>query len=340
MPSTDFDAFLLVSFGGPEAPDHVLPYLENVLAGKNVPEARKLEVAEHYEHFGGVSPINAQNRALLAAIVTEFHDHDLQLPVYWGNRNWHPLLPDVLAEMAEDGIRHALALVTSPYSSYSGCRQYLETIAAAQQSLGASAPQVSKLRAFFNHPGFVHAWIDRAREAMDALPPERRNQCQLLFTAHSVPVAMANTSAYLPQLQETSRLVASALYLPDSRWQLVFQSRSGPPQQPWLEPDVCDVIRQLGSDTEVTDVVLVPIGFLSDHIEILYDLDIEAVQAAEDVQIDLTRAAAVGTHASFVSAIRQLVQERLHPDTPRATIGTMEAAPDVCPPDCCAIKRR
>ena len=147
MPSTDFDAFLLVSFGGPEAPDHVLPYLENVLAGKNVPEARKLEVAEHYGHFGGVSPINAQNRALLAAIVTEFREHDIQLPVYWGNRNWHPLLPDVMAEMAEDGIRHALALVTSPYSSYSGCRQYLENITAAQQSLGASAPQVSKLRA-------------------------------------------------------------------------------------------------------------------------------------------------------------------------------------------------
>jgi ferrochelatase len=340
MPSTDFDAFLLVSFGGPEAPDHVLPYLENVLAGKNVPEARKLEVAEHYGHFGGVSPINAQNRALLAAIVTEFREHDIQLPVYWGNRNWHPLLPDVMAEMAEDGIRHALALVTSPYSSYSGCRQYLENITAAQQSLGASAPQVSKLRAFFNHPGFVNAWIDRAREAIETLAPDRRNQCHVLFTAHSVPVAMANTSAYLPQLQETSRLVASALDLPDSRWQLVFQSRSGPPQQPWLEPDVCDVIRHLGSETEVTDVVLVPIGFLSDHIEILYDLDIEAVQAAGDVHIDLTRAAAIGTHASFVTAIRQLVLERLEPDTPRATMGTMEAAPDVCPPDCCAIKRR
>ena len=186
----------------------------------------------------------------------------------------------------------------------------------------------------------MNAWIDRAREAIETLAPDRRNQCHVLFTAHSVPVAMANTSAYLPQLQETSRLVASALDLPDSRWQLVFQSRSGPPQQPWLEPDVCDVIRHLGSETEVTDVVLVPIGFLSDHIEILYDLDIEAVQAAGDVHIDLTRAAAIGTHASFVTAIRQLVLERLEPDTPRATMGTMEAAPDVCPPDCCAIKRR
>ncbi len=183
--------------------------------------------------------------------------------------------------------------------------------------------------------------MDRPRQiAINTLPPERRDQCRVLFTAHSVPVAMADTSAYLPQLKETSELVAGALKLSDSRWQLVFQSRSGPPHQPWLEPDVCDVIRQLGAETDVTDVVLVPIGFLSDHIEILYDLDIEAVQAAEEVGVELTRAAAVGTHAQFVSAIRQLVLERLDPDRPRATVGNMEAVPDVCPPDCCAMRKR
>jgi ferrochelatase len=336
---SEFDAFLLVSFGGPEARDHVLPYLENVLAGKNVPEDRKLEVAEHYYHFGGVSPINAQNRALLAAIVQDFREHEIQLPVYWGNRNWHPLLPDVLSEMADDGIKHALALVTSPFGSYSSCRQYLENIADAQQSIGPSAPQVSKLRAYFNHPDFVKAWEDRAREAINSLPTDRRQQCQVLFTAHSIPVAMAKTSVYLPQLQELSRLVAESLELPQERWQLVFQSRSGPPQQPWLEPDVCDVISGMGKRDDVHEIVLVPIGFMSDHVEVLYDLDIEAVQAAEAAGVGLTRAAAIGTHPSLVSAIRQLVLERLEPGSPRAVIGNMEIAPDTCPPDCCVMKR-
>jgi ferrochelatase len=334
MPS-EYDAFLLVSFGGPEAPEHVMPYLDNVLAGKNVPEARKLEVAEHYHHFGGVSPINAQNRALLAAIVQEFRTHGIGLPVYWGNRNWHPLLPDVLAEMAEDGIRHALALFTSPFGSYSSCRQYLENIADAQRQVGPGAPAVSKLRAFFNHPEFVKAWVGRAQEALASLPADRRSQCQLLFTAHSIPVAMANSSPYLAQLQELARLVADQLEVPEGRWQLVFQSRSGPPHQPWLEPDVCDVIRDLGAREDVHDIVLVPIGFMSDHVEILYDLDIEAVQAAEEVGVGLTRAAAVGTHPSLVSAIRQLVVERLEPGSPRAAVGQMETAPDTCPPDCC-----
>jgi ferrochelatase len=198
---------------------------------------------------------------------------------------------------------------------------------------------VSKLRAYFNHPDFVQAWIARAMEAVETLPAERRQRCYVLFTAHSIPVAMADTSAYLPQLQELARLVAAGLELPPEQWQLVFQSRSGPPQQPWLEPDVCDVISDLGTRHDVKDVVLVPIGFVSDHIEILYDLDIEAVQAAEEAGVTLTRAAAVGTHPRLVAAIRQLVVERLEPGSPRRLVGEMEMAPDTCPPDCCVMKR-
>ncbi len=337
MSLNDYDAFLLVSFGGPESPDHVLPYLENVLAGKNVPEARKLEVAEHYYHFGGVSPINGQNRALLVALIAEFQKQAIELPVYWGNRNWHPLLRDTLAEMARDGVRHALALVTSPYGSYSSCRQYLENIAEARQAIGKSAPQVSKLRAYFNHPDFVDAWVARARDAVNSLPPERRCGVRTLFTAHSIPQAMADASPYLPQLKELARLIAAQLDLADDRWQLVYQSRSGPPQQPWLEPDVCDVIRLLGSKSDAQDIVLMPIGFVSDHVEILYDLDMEAMQVAEEVGVTLTRAATVGTHPSFVSTICKLVQERLDPQMPRASTGVLGPAPDQCPSDCCAF---
>src|SRR5262249_20921889 len=243
----------------------------NVLRGRNVPRERMLQVAEHYYHFGGVSPINAQNRALLAALEDEFASGSLQLPLYWGNRNWHPLLPDTLQQMRADGRRRAIAFFTAAFGGYSGCRQYLENIDAAQAAVGPGAPEVDKLRAFFNHPGFIEPMIERTRAALAEVPAERREQTLLLFTAHSIPAAMAQGCAYEVQFRESARLVAEALG--HANWRLVYQSRSGPPGQPWLEPDIGDALRELAGqrDRPAREVVVVPIGFVSDHMEVLYD---------------------------------------------------------------------
>jgi ferrochelatase len=327
-----YDALLVVSFGGPEGPDEVLPFLENVLRGKNVPRQRMLEVAEHYQHFGGVSPLNAQNRQLIAALRTELDTHGLRLPIYWGNRNWHPLLPDTLAQMAADGVRRALAYVTSAFSSYSGCRQYLENIADAQRTVGPGAPQVDKLRPFFNHPGFIEAMVERTAAAMARVPAARRAAAELLFSAHSIPLSMANTSAYVAQLEESARLVCERLGRP--KWQLVYQSRSGPPAQPWLEPDIGDALRSLAT-TGTRDAVVVPIGFLSDHLEVLYDLDTEARAIAEQLGINLVRAETVGQHPRFVAMIRELIEERLSGTAERPALGVLGPCPNVCPADCC-----
>ena len=237
-----YDAVLVTSFGGPEGPADVMPFLENVLRGKNVPHERMLEVAEHYYHFGGKSPINDQNRRLIAALERELAEHGPKLPVYWGNRNWHPMLADTLLQMKKDGVRHALAFVTSAYSSFSSCRQYREDIAKAREDAGPDAPVVDKIRAFHNHPGFIEAMVDRVRAALAKLPEEGRDAAQLIYTAHSIPYAMARSCDYEVQLRETGRLVAEELGHAD--WQLVYQSRSGPPSQPWLEPDILDYLRQ------------------------------------------------------------------------------------------------
>ncbi len=327
-----YDAVLVVSFGGPEGPDDVLPFLENVLRGKNVPRERMLEVAEHYRHFGGVSPLNAQNRNLVAALQTELDTHGLRLPVYFGNRNWHPLLPDTLAKMARDGIRRALAFFTSAYSSYSGCRQYRENIAAAQQVVGRTAPAVEKLRVFYNHPRFIDAMADRVREALDQIPAARQAAARLVYTAHSIPNSMADHCDYALQIAEAARLVSTAVGT--TNYQIAYQSRSGPPQQPWLGPDVCDVLRELKNTTDTRDVVIVPIGFVSDHVEVLYDLDIEARQVAEELELDMVRAATVGGHSDFVRMIRDLIEERVL-DTPKKAIGRFGPSHDVCPVDCC-----
>lgn len=339
---TAYDALLLVSFGGPERPEDVMPFLENVVRGKQVPHERLLEVAEHYYQFGGVSPINEQNRALLAALSVELSEHGPRLPIYWGNRNWHPLLADTLKQMADDGVRRALAFFTSAYSSYSSCRQYRENIAAAQQEVGPSAPQIDKLRAYFNHPGFIEPMTERVRSAYEMIPAERRAEAALLFTAHSIPQSMADTSQYEPQLRETSRLVADALGR--SVWRLVYQSRSGPPTQPWLEPDVRDALRELAAAGQ-RDVVVAPIGFISDHLEIVYDLDTEAQEVAQELGINMVRAGAVGAHPRFVTMIRELVQERLQTEQTGATrerpaLGELGASHDVCPLDCCPAPRR
>ena len=332
-----YDAVLLVSFGGPDAPDDVMPFLENVLRGRNVPRERMLEVAEHYYHFGGKSPINEQNLALLAALRAELERRGPHLPVYWGNRNWHPLLTDTLREMADAGVKRAIAFVTSGFSCYSGCRQYRENIAAACAPLGDKAPQVDKIRVFFNHPGFVGPMSANVRTALGHFPADARADVPVLFTAHSIPMSMADTSRYVPQLTEACRLVAEQVGL--SNWKLVYQSRSGPPTQPWLDPDICDAIRELHSQG-IRRLVISPIGFISDHMEVLYDLDTEAADLCKELGIDMQRAATVGTAPEFISCVRDLIAERAWNLPDRAAIGLLPANHDVCPLDCCPAPQR
>jgi ferrochelatase len=329
-----FDALLVVSFGGPEGMDDVIPFLENVLRGRNVPRERMLQVAKHYELFGGVSPINGQNRQLIAALKKELADKGPNLPVYFGNRNWHPLLADTLRQMRDDGIQNALAFVTSAYSSYSSCRQYLENIAAAREVIGDEAPRVEKLRAFYNHPLFVQANVENVRAALQKIPAEQRTKAQLVFTAHSIPMTMANNCDYEAQLSETSRLIADALGI--DHWRLVFQSRSGSAAQPWLGPDVCDYLQELRA-TGATDVVVAPIGFVSDHMEIIYDLDTEAKALCDRLGLNMIRATTAGAHPMFVEMIRELIMERIDPETPRRSLGRMGARNDDCHADCCAL---
>jgi protoporphyrin/coproporphyrin ferrochelatase len=332
MPAT-YDAILVVSFGGPEGPDEVMPFLENVLRGKPVPRERMLEVAEHYQHFGGVSPINEQNRQLISALEEELATHGHTMPIYWGNRNWDPLLADTLRQMADDGVQHALAFMTSAYSSYSGCRQYREDIAKAQEEVGPNAPQVDKLRVFFNHPGFVEPMVESVRECLEKIPEDRRGTTPLLFTAHSIPLAMADNCRYMAQLHETCRLVAEGVG--HAKWELVYQSRSGSPHQPWLEPDVCDRITEMHESGQLTDLVILPVGFISDHMEVLFDIDTEARDLCAELGVNMHRAATVGTHPKFIEMIRLLIEERLDPSQPRLAIGSLGPNHDICPVDCC-----
>ncbi len=321
----DFDAFLLLSFGGPEKPDDVMPFLENVTRGRGVPRERLLEVAEHYYHFGGVSPINAQCRALLDAL-------ELDLPVYWGNRNWHPFLADTMRQMMADGRKRALAFPTSAFSSYSGCRQYREDVWRAQSEVGADAPEVVVMRRFFNHPGFIEVMIESVRAAL----AQQSAGAKLIFTAHSVPVSMAATSDYELQLREAARLVAEGTGTANTR--LAYQSRSGPPRVPWLEPDILDVLREeKAAGTEA--VVVLPIGFLSDHMEVLYDLDHEARELATELGLGFTRAATAGTHPRFVRMISELVAEYVH-GSPAQSVGNLPPRPAVCALDCCPAPAR
>ncbi len=335
--NNSYDAVLIVSFGGPEGPDDVMPFLERVLRGKNVPRQRMLEVAEHYQHFGGVSPINGQCRELIASLQAELQRHGPPLPIYWGNRNWHPLLPDTLKTMRDAGVQRALAFFTSAFGSYSGCRQYLENVAQAKEEAGPGTPEVHKLRTFFNHPGFIEPMAQRVADALETIPRERRGAARLLFTAHSIPVAMSETSPYQRQLLEAARLVGQIIDRPE--WRLVYQSRSGPPRQPWLEPDILDALRQL-QQQGVRDVVVAPIGFLSDHMEVLFDLDLEAQQVCGEIGLNMVRAKTVGSHPRFISMIRELLVERLSENPVRLALGDMGAADDTCPADCCPLPSR
>ena len=330
------DAFLLVSFGGPEGEDDIEPFLANVLRGRRVPPERVQEVAQHYRLFGGRSPINAQNRSLLAALEAELKRGGLRgLPLYWGNRNWHPFLRDTLVGMAEDGVTRAFALVTSAFASYSSCRQYLEDIEAASALVGEKAPRVEKLRLFYNHPGFVEANAAALGSALRELEEASSVPAAIVFTAHSLPSAMAASSRYEAQLLEACRLVAKALGRAD--WTLAYQSRSGMPQQPWLGPDISDHLAVLRGEG-ARGVALCPIGFVSDHMEVVYDLDVVAQARARELGLAFSRAKTAGTHPAFVSMIQELLLEKLEGLPPRY-LGEMRDERS-CEEGCCPPPRR
>jgi len=333
------DALLLVSFGGPEKPDDVVPFLENVTAGRGVPRARLEQVAEHYLLFGGRSPINELNRDLIGAIQKDFADHGIDIPVYWGNRNWDPYLSDACRQMVDDGIRRAAYVVTSAYSSYSGCRQYRENLAEATAGLDL---EVSRIRLYFNHPGFVTPFVEATSEALASAPADTH----IVFVTHSIPTDMDAASggpgmhAYRSQHEEVARLVAEGVG--SAAWSLAYCSRSGSPHQPWLEPDINDHLRQLSVDG-VSSVVVVPIGFVSDHMEVVFDLDIEAEATAEALGMEFQRVATPGTHPAFVAMIRDLLLERAAvdrgQDVERSVVGVCSPNPDRCAEDCCPNMR-
>ncbi len=332
-----YDALLLLSFGGPEGPDDVMPFLANVTRGRNVPPERLEAVAAHYHHFGGSSPINEQNRALLAAIRAEFEAHGIELPVYWGNRNWTPYVADTVAAMAADGVRRALVFVTSAYASYSACRQYQDDLASAAAAIGAEAPALEKLRHFFDHPGFIEPQRDGVQAALTAIGPDRRGATRLVFVAHSIPTAMAERAGpsgglYVAQLTAAAGLVAAAA--PDIRWTLAYSSRSGPPTTPWLEPDVNDALRDIARDG-AGDVIVVPLGFVSDHIEVRWDLDVEAAATAAEVGMRFHRTDPPAADPRFVAMVRELVVERLDPAAPRRALSALGPSHDICPQGCC-----
>ena len=324
---SNYDALLVLSFGGPEGPDDVIPFLQNVTAGRNIPAERLVEVAEHYQHFGGVSPINAQNRALIEALKAS----GFLLPIYFGNRNWHPFVADTLAQMKADGVKNALAFVTSAFSSYSGCRQYREDIAKAREAVGEGAPEFGKIRVFYNHPLFIETMAERVQEALAQLPTGSR----VVFTAHSIPVGMARGCDYEAQLKEAASLIAAACGV--ENFDIAYQSRSGPPQVPWLEPDILDYLKNLPLSPVIgrEGIAVVPLGFVSDHMEVLYDLDHEAKDLAEELGIPFVRAATAGTHPKLIQMIHDLVSERQGDSPIRLTVGTRGPNPDVCREGCC-----
>ncbi len=361
---SSFDAVLLLSFGGPEAPEQVMPFLERVTAGRGIPPERLAGVAQQYEAFGGISPINAQNRLFREALEDALNtgvdpESDTYLPVYWGNRNWDPMLPAVLAQMREDGIRNAAVVVTSGYSSYSGCRQYRENLYDAvgeieaivgSQEEGVGTPTLHKIRRWFDQPAFIDAMADNVVAAIGRLP-ETSEVPRLVFTTHSIPTSTARTSGgpadggdmYQRQHEFAAAAIAvraSEEYGQELRWDLVYQSRSGPPSMPWLEPDVNDFLA-LVRDEGTTSVVLVPIGFASDHMEVMWDLDTEAMKTAASLGIDATRASTVGDDPRFVAAMAAMIREREQgvPMSDRIALGPWGPAADECPVGCCPNPR-
>ena len=355
--TSPYDALLLLSFGGPEGPDDVVPFLENVTRGRGIPKERLKEVGKHYFLFDGVSPINEHNRALLDALRKDFAEHGVDLPVYWGNRNWAPYLTDTLREMVADGRRRIAVLATSAYASYSGCRQYRENLADALGALAAEGlepPRVDKLRHYFNHPGFLRPMTESVLASLRDLPRDVRGGAHLAFTTHSIPEAAADTSgpveghgaggAYVAQHLDAARLIVEAVREEtgiEYPWRLVYQSRSGAPHIPWLEPDICDHLEALSAEG-VPAVVMAPIGFVSDHMEVMYDLDTEATAKAAELGLPVRRSATVGADPRFAAAVRDLLVERaatergLRPE--RCALGALGASHDLCPVGCCPAR--
>ena len=332
-----YDAILIMSFGGPEGMDDVMPFLENVTKGRNIPRNRLEEVAVHYKHFDGISPINDQNRALIKALKEELAQAEIDLPIYFGNRNWHPLITDTIRQMRDDGVKRAIAFITSAFSSYSGCRQYRENIIEAIETVGDGAPEIDKLRVFYNHPGFINPVVENVKQALEQFPKDQRDSIHIAFTAHSIPMSMAKNSAYEAQLHEACKIVASQLNT--DNYSLVYQSRSGSPHIPWLEPDILDHMETLHNQG-LNNLVIMPIGFLSDHMEVLFDLDTEAVEKAEELGMTMIRAHSVGTAKPFVRMICDLIKERMIQNPERLALGTYGANHDICPLNCCLPSNR
>ena len=343
-----YDAVLLLSFGGPEGPDDVLPFLENVTRGRGIPRERLAEVAEHYDAVGGRSPINEQNRRLLRALRSELERRGSTQPVEWGNRNWAPFAVDALRTLHDGGARRVLAVTTSAYSSYSSCRQYREDLAAALQTLAGEgrALQVDRVRAYYDHPGFARPMVESVARAVAALPEPSRAGARLLFVTHSIPTSMAEGSgpgggAYQAQHRELAGEVADRLETQAGAartWDLVYCSRSGAPGQPWLEPDINDHLRALQAAGERA-VVVAPIGFVSDHMEVVHDLDTEAAETARELGLAFSRADTVGMSAAFVIGLVDLLEERAaqargeQPDQP--VVGNLGPWPSTCVVGCC-----
>jgi protoporphyrin/coproporphyrin ferrochelatase len=349
-----YDAVLLVCFGGPEKPEDVVPFLENVTRGKGIPRERLEEVGEHYFQLGGRSPLNDLNRAFRAAVEDDLRAHGIAMPVYWGNRNWDPFLREAVERMKADGVRRVACFLTSAYSSYSGCRQYRENLYDAVEGVD-DAPRLDRLRHYFNHPGFVSSMVDATLTAIEELPAVQREGAIVLFVTHSIPLAMNHASgrgdglpggAYVRQHESVADLVATAVGERRGlavRHELVYCSRSGPPQVPWLEPDVGDRIAELAEEGEQA-VVVVPVGFIADHMEVIYDLDTEAREAARQADVGFARAATAGTDPRFVSVVRELLLERARVErgepVGRPALGGLGPSWDVCPPGCCANPRQ
>ncbi len=350
-PLAPYDAILLLSFGGPEQPDDVMPFLRTVTAGRGIPDERLASVAEHYYAFGGRSPINDQNRALLAALRAELDRREIGTPLVWGNRNFHPFVTDALREAHEGGVRRVLTVVTSAYSSYSSCRQYREDLARAVDALADEGRElvVDKIRTYWNHPGFARANSRLVTEAARGLGAVPDAQTRLVFVTHSIPDGMDDTSGpgdgegnlYRRQHLQLAAAITDEVNATLSRdldFEMVYCSRSGPPSQPWLEPDVNDRLEELAT-AGVTDVVVAPIGFVSDHMEVRFDLDTEAAQTAERLGLRMVRVPTVGTDDEFVGGLVDLALERAAQargvEVPTPVWPGSDVRPAVCRPGCC-----
>lgn len=355
--SQQYDAIMFASFGGPEGQDDVIPFLRNVTAGRGVPDERLEEVAEHYRALGGRSPINEQNRTMIAALQAELATREVDLPIYFGNRNWAPYTAEAISSLHADGHRRVLALITSAYSSYSGCRQYREDFALRLDEAGLlDEMTIEKSRSYFNHPGFLAPVIDGVHDAVKDLEREGHDadRVRVLFSTHSIPLAMNEASGptgartvdgeqgnwYVDQHLAACRYVMDQLHddMPVTpEWELVYQSRSGAPHVPWLEPDINDVISTIAAEETADAVVVVPIGFVSDHVEVIWDLDTEAKETAEEKRLGFRRVATSGTDPRFIAALADIVQEHLDPSRERVAVTEIGAVDDVCGHNCCQV---